>query len=231
MTVLKHAACLLLAVSLIVILFCVSVVLPTFSVSFYMNEYKKYDLSEYIRVSEPDLERVTKNVQRYMAGLDPELNVEAVVAGIEKPFFNEREIFHMNDVRGLFAAGFAVMGASVLISAVCAVFIIVKKYYRTAAGYVVGCVTFLLLSFGTLAALVAVYFERAFVIFHELFFDNDMWLLDPDTDLLINLVPQTFFIDISKTIAICFFTGLAAALVFGIAVSAASARRRARNAG
>jgi integral membrane protein (TIGR01906 family) len=40
-------------------------------------------------------------------------------------------------------------------------------------------------------------FDRAFTVFHMLFFPNDLWILDPSVDLLINMVPLGFFIDIS----------------------------------
>jgi integral membrane protein (TIGR01906 family) len=38
-------------------------------------------------------------------------------------------------------------------------------------------------------------FKKAFYIFHELFFDNDLWLLDPDTDLMIRMLPEGFFLN------------------------------------
>ena len=49
-------------------------------------------------------------------------------------------------------------------------------------------------------------FTRYFTIFHQIFFDNDLWILNPATDLLINIVPEPFFMD----------TALYIGLVFGI---------------
>ncbi len=37
-------------------------------------------------------------------------------------------------------------------------------------------------------------FQGAFVKFHEIFFKNDLWQLDPKTDLLIRLMPEEFFV-------------------------------------
>lgn len=43
-------------------------------------------------------------------------------------------------------------------------------------------------------ALAALDFDRAFTVFHALFFPGkDNWLFDPDTDQIINILPQTFF--------------------------------------
>ena len=35
-------------------------------------------------------------------------------------------------------------------------------------------------------------------------FENDFWILNPATDNLINMVPQGFFVDITKRILIVF---------------------------
>ena len=36
-------------------------------------------------------------------------------------------------------------------------------------------------------------FERLFYGVHHLLFDNDFWILDPKTDILIRMMPQTLF--------------------------------------
>lgn len=51
-------------------------------------------------------------------------------------------------------------------------------------------------------------FHRRFWIFHELIFTNDLWLLDPKTSVLINIVPEPYFIHLSangtETLGNCF---------------------------
>ena len=37
-------------------------------------------------------------------------------------------------------------------------------------------------------------FDKAFELFHKIFFSNDLWLFDPDTDPVINILPQDFFL-------------------------------------
>ena len=219
MKTIKLAPCLLLTISLIIILFCVSVILPTFSVRYYIREFEKYRLSETMRISQPDLRIVVKNLQRYMAGLDDDLDAVATVDGVSRAFFNQREIHHMEDVRLLFHYGFIAFRLSAVIFILSAVYIIKNKfYYETARCVMMGVFVFLG-GFGGLAAIIALNFDKAFVIFHEMFFNNDLWLLDPRTDLLINMLPQEFFINISKTIAVYFLGGMAAvtaASMFGL---------------
>ena len=39
------------------------------------------------------------------------------------------------------------------------------------------------------------------MIFHKLFFDNDLWLLDPEKDMIINILVEPFFADMALKIA------------------------------
>jgi len=55
-----------------------------------------------------------------------------------------------------------------------------------------------------LALLAAMDFTKYFTYFHLLFFNNNDWMLDPDTDLLINIVPEGFFRDTAVSIAALF---------------------------
>lgn len=39
----------------------------------------------------------------------------------------------------------------------------------------------------------AVDFDRAFLVFHQIAFDNDLWIFDPAVDPIINYLPQSLF--------------------------------------
>jgi integral membrane protein (TIGR01906 family) len=56
-------------------------------------------------------------------------------------------------------------------------------------------------------------FYKYFTIFHEIFFTNDLWLLDPATDRLINIFPQDFFTDMAFSIAYLYIAEMAVILV------------------
>lgn len=45
-----------------------------------------------------------------------------------------------------------------------------------------------------LVFLMAVNFDRFFVLFHGIFFNNDAWIFNPATDPIINVLPETFFL-------------------------------------
>ena len=61
-----------------------------------------------------------------------------------------------------------------------------------------------LLVFTVLVIYVIGHFDTAFIQFHEIFFDNDLWLLDPDVSLMINMLPEEFFFDTAMRIGLIF---------------------------
>ncbi len=74
-----------------------------------------------------------------------------------------------------------------------------------------------LLFFGTAAVLgliISTDFSKYFIVFHHIFFDNDLWILDPSVDMLINIVPEPFFMDTAFFILILY--GFLTLLVLGI---------------
>ena len=69
-----------------------------------------------------------------------------------------------------------------------------------------------LLIFGALAIGSLFGFDKLFIYFHEISFNNDFWILDPRTDYLIAMFPQGFFFD--TTMLIGFLIILFAILVW-----------------
>ena len=69
-------------------------------------------------------------------------------------------------------------------------------------------ILFLLMLVGIGAAIVASDFTHYWTLFHEIFFTNALWLLDPNTDLLINIVPEEFFVALVSRCAIRYVIAL-----------------------
>ena len=75
------------------------------------------------------------------------------------------------------------------------------------------------LFFGILAVLAGIIstdFSKYFVMFHHIFFNNDLWILNPETDMLINIVPEGFFMDTAARIAGLY--GVLVAVLFGVSL-------------
>ena len=173
---------------------------------YFEHEYSKYNVTADVDMTMEDLLDVTDEMMAYLRGQRADLHVPTVVGGQQREFFNEREILHMEDVRDLFLAALAVRRACLILMAAILVLLFVTKArpVRLLAGaFQWGTLLFTALAV-FLGVLFSTNFTKYFTIFHEIFFNNDLWLLDPRTDLLINIVPEHFFMDTALYIAIAF---------------------------
>lgn len=134
--------------------------------------------------------------------------------GVTYLAFRGHEQQHMQDVRALFILARTVLALCVLAAALlglCAW--LLKNWLQVCRGFLggVGC---LLAALAAAALWGLVDFGGLFVVFHRLSFTNDLWLLDPRTDLLIRLMPTEFFVHYA---AILGGTWLALLLLMGAA--------------
>ena len=166
-------------------------------------------------ISEADLRTLDAALAHYLAGQLEELllplesapgeySVLALnVNGSLQPAFNERELAHLDDCRSLFALLRKVRRRLIP----WAVLLVVGGAYllndRRGARRVAWLSPLvLLIPLGAFALWAAVDFDRAFVFFHRVLFTNNLWLLDPRTDLLIRVCPQSMFMEMGKAIAL-----------------------------
>jgi integral membrane protein (TIGR01906 family) len=114
----------------------------------------------------------------------------------------------MKDVKELFKKGYIIKYLSLIIFIV-ALFISIKnKRWQIEKGLFKG----MFIWWGLMISLflfTLLDFNKYFTYFHLIFFDNDLWLLDPETDLLIQMLPEEFFISIFKRIVLLFSLSLA----------------------
>jgi integral membrane protein (TIGR01906 family) len=104
---------------------------------------------------------------------------------------------HFADVRGLFILDLVITGASILILGM---LWSVGRYTKVKPARIKGhgpgfwAATNLGVAFAVLGVLAAMDFDRFFTAFHKVFFPGkENWIFDPDTDPVIEMLPQTFF--------------------------------------
>lgn len=209
--------------SVILFILFLAIRIPCFSERFYAEQYAKLGTAESIGISEEDLVKSTKKLLSYTEGKaeDLELEVKLSESGKENTLqmFNPKEKRHMEDVRDLY------LGFRKLIF-ILAIFVLAFLIYsairlkRTDAksrsevwkGYKRGFV-FSSISFIFLLIFLAIYasadFYSFWTNFHKVFFRNDLWLLDPDKDRLIQMVPGPFFSALVMRILLIFSAGTA----------------------
>lgn len=74
---------------------------------YYENEYTRYQVADDVHMEMDDLLYVTDEMMAYLRGSRDDLNIDTVVDGTPREFFNAREKAHMADVRNLFLGGLA----------------------------------------------------------------------------------------------------------------------------
>lgn len=182
----------------LIIIFCIFAVLMYLSSSiriaaFDNNMYRGLFTAKNIYADLPDANERAGNLISYLKGRE-ELNTT---------FFNEKEITHMKDVRNLFAFSFATLLISMFILLAITVFAFVKKdigllWKCTFYGGLSG------LAFALALFLLSLNFSSFFTYFHQLLFTNNLWLMDPLTDKIIILLPESFFMAAAKKIFLTF---------------------------
>ena len=178
---------------------------------YYENEYTRYQVADDVHMEMDDLLSVTDEMMAYLRGSRDDLNIDTVVDGMPREFFNAREKAHMADVRNLFLGGLALRRLCLFLAAASVALLALLKVplkHLLPRMLCVGTVLFLGVT-ALLAGIISTDFTKYFIIFHKIFFTNDLWQLDPRTDLLINIVPEPFFMDTAARIGItfCLMTG------------------------
>lgn len=189
---------LLAGLSIIVVLFITSIEIAAYGdFHWYEKEYEKYDVLLELPMEMDDVMNVTEEMMSYLRGDREDLVVHTTVDGTQREFFNDREKAHMEDVRRLFLGGLKLRWCALLVCSISSVLIIRENqnYKRSLATSFLVCVACVIGITGFLGGLIATDFTKYFTIFHEIFFDNDLWLLDPRTDLMIRMLPEGFFSD------------------------------------
>ena len=205
--------------------FCLMIILLITSVEavvywtpgYFEREYTKYNVLDSLpSMTMEDLLEVTDEMMDYLKGEREDLHVVTVMDGQEREFFNEREIAHMEDVQVLFLRAMSLRRACIFICVLCLGFLFLTKApVRRVLPPSICAGTGLFFGItAILALIISGDFTKYFVILHHIFFDNDVWILDPATDMLINIVPEGFFMDTAARIALLF--GASSAVLFGI---------------
>ena len=182
-----------LAIALFTLPVAFSVRYAATSADWWERGFERFDAPRRTGLSAAEVSRIGTETRAYLTNDEERLSVE--LDG--EPFFSEREILHMIDVKVLMArtfdAGWAALGYILaFIAVVCwrerrrSGFVLARSAL-TACGFVALVVIVL--------AIVAVAgFDDAFRRFHLLFFTNDLWQLSSQ-DRLIQLFPQKFFFE------------------------------------
>ncbi len=188
--------------------------------NYQMALHARQNAAQATGLSEEGVKRASDALLDYLRGREVDLAYADEVYGQTRRVFEDRELEHMADVLNLFEAGRAIRLALALTGLLLTVWGVVLTrslgtFFETMLQAALAWTALIALAIG----LAALNFDRAFIAFHEILFTNDLWMMD-DSQLMIRMLPQAFFMTLAGHIALTCAGGLAAL----IAVSACGAR-------
>lgn len=141
---------------------------------------------------------MNRMITDFLAGREKDFQYTFTENGSEYVCFQKHEQVHMTDCRELIRLDGLVFLLSTGTLAVCLLTGLTgkRKPDRTKNGFGKGFLNGSMVMAGLLIIGVTwavLDFDRVFTLFHEIAFTNDLWLLNPNTDMLIRLMPETFF--------------------------------------
>lgn len=167
--------------------------------AFFMDQMEKNDVIENTGIYPPDMKPVVDEIIAYLQGQRQDFDIKARIAPEDAKnvtarvsIFNEKEITHMEDVKLLYVTALQVRDLAMIL--VLGAFLILLKFRWQAIikALFFGSVGFLGV-FVLIGSCFVFNFTDTFILFHQLFFTNDLWVMDPATDRLISIVPEPFF--------------------------------------
>ena len=206
----KKTLAVILVISISLMFLMISIEVNSYNKSYFTKSYEKYNIESVTSKSTKELNIITIDLIKYLKGLGGNELLEA--------HFNEREILHMEDVQHLFDLARIVKYVSTIISILIVLYLLRKKeiltlgktlFYGIFANYIL---------IALLGVLILFDFNKYFTYFHLIFFSNELWILDPMTDLMIQMLPEQFFFGMAKNIGLTFFSFLAILQLIGFII-------------
>jgi len=193
------------AVFIAVLVISAAVTFTLFDRGAYARMQAKLDLPAAAGVSEQEL------LANYNALID--YNSVFFTGPLEFPTFamSDAGRIHFEEVKAIFSSIQIALIISAVLTAFFCFFLLKRRRYKFLP--LGGIFTFAIPAV-VVAVMAAVGWDRFFVLFHELFFNNDFWVFDAQTDPVILILPDAFFLNCLLRIIIAIVVS-ALLLIFG----------------
>jgi len=215
----------LTAITSILFIICIPMLLLTTDLRFAANNvrlyeygFNKYEVSAATGLDNEELLSVADQMVTYFNSEEELLDID---------IFNQRELTHLKDVKGLIQLAYRLQWASL---AYIVAYVVINFVLRRGAFWR-GLARRLIWGSGATIALLAVLglwavtdFDSLFLLFHLVSFSNELWQLSPGDRLLL-MFPQGFFNDAALFIAAAAIGE--AIIIGGVAWGVLVLRRRA----
>jgi len=191
---------------------CLSILVVTATIAFefnslwlYKNGFQKYNISQTTGLAEAELDKAARGLISYLNSDEEYISLTVIKDGRPFELFNQREVAHLKDVKGLIRLDYRLLlGTAIYVGVYAGICLWWrrKRYWRRLAWGVVGGSS---IALGMMLALgigsTVLDFGQLFTQFHLFAFTNELWMLDPTRDYLIMLFPEGFWYDAAMLFA------------------------------
>jgi integral membrane protein (TIGR01906 family) len=184
---------------------CLPILLLTISIAgavnslwLYQNGFEEYNVGQTTGLAEEELEKAARGLIGYFNSGEEYITLTVVKDGAPFELFNQREVIHLKDVKGLIRLDYRLLlGTLIYVLAYAGLSLLWqrKRHWRRLAWGLVGGGSITLALMLALGVGMLFNFDQLFWQFHLISFANEFWLLDPTTDYLIMLFPEGFWFD------------------------------------
>ena len=172
----------------------------------YSYRFQKYGIESVTGIEMGQLELAGEKIRDYFSNDQDYLVIDIERQGQKiKNLYNQREILHMKDVKNLIQLIYSIQIWSLLLFITLILIGFLSIRLRKFSN-VIDPISWgggLTLGIAAVVGILSLFgFQRLFLFFHLVSFDNDLWILDPTRDYLIMMFPQGFFFDATVFIVV-----------------------------
>ncbi|OPL07373.1 MAG: hypothetical protein AVO33_05555 [delta proteobacterium ML8_F1] len=179
-----------------------------FNHGYYLEEFEKHQVAKRTDLSGEGIWYASERIIAYLKGDMDSLDIS--YEGVR--VFNDKELAHMVDVKEIFNFMGLIKNLAVLLAVL---IVATSKNIRILWLGLRDTLMISLVAGTALLFLISRDFTGAFIQFHEIFFSNELWLLDPGRDRLIQMLPEGFFMDMATAIVITYLSLVIPLGIFG----------------
>ena len=166
----------------------------------YTYAYDQYNAPARTGIARDELVRAGEELRDYFNSDEKLVSIQVMQGNREISLFNEKETQHLRDVKSVFLFVDHVQEIALVYIMAYVVGVFVWARERPLQRLAVHALTGGLLTIGIIVSLGLVAlsgFDQAFEQFHHIAFSNNLWLLDPATDHLIQMFPEGFWFNVT----------------------------------
>lgn len=167
--------------------------------------FDRHDVESRTGLSSHQLTVAAEQIREYFNSEDDLIKLRIPFGETTKGLFLEREVLHMRDVKELVSLAYRFQeGLFLFILLFITLGFLVRgsQFSIYARKLLIRGSTVTIILVGTIGLLSLIAFDPLFRLFHELSFSNDLWILDPTRDYLVQLFPLGFWMESTVIIGI-----------------------------